>query len=517
MPLATISAKDALETSQTNPESRWPLRGAEPNRLEPAPCPRFAPSFQIARGDRIITIGSCFSRHIDNSLASRGMVMPARDVFRRPEFAAMGSRFLNNFSVPSIVNEMAWATGELEFSHVENFVEEAPGLYCDLHLNSGIAPAPVELLQARRSAIATAYSEIRRCDMIVCTLGNTECWYDKRTKLYLNTSPSEVVLRAYPDRFEVHLLGFEDIRVQLESLVGIFKRHGPPKLGILLAVAPWPQAVTYLNRDVILSVCYSKSALRAAVEEVTSSHQNVDYFPIYETMAYSDRSIWKDDYVHIEPSVIDACAGRLLRGYVKSEDADDDNLLARFNPDEPGVTPARVFGELENRWDLLGRQPVLALRFAAAAAKLGKFDQARRAIDLTGPAADSPEKSWVEAQIRFSEQRFEDLIPTLESTAAFRRRPPYWVMMLTALFETGRVAQGKAAVVEWSKLNPTSPEPFRMGAGFLSRAGDEQGAGYMFAKAKALARTPAQQDRINLEYGEHLAMRGRTMLSPAPR
>jgi hypothetical protein len=513
MPLAILSVQDALETSRTNAESRWPTRGVEPNRLEPVPLPRFSPSFQIARGDRVITIGSCFSRHIENSLALRGMVLPARDVFRRPEFSTMGSRYLNNFSVPSILNEMAWATGENLFSVEDNLVEEAPGLFCDIHLNSGIAPAPIEVLVERRNALMIAYGQICYSEMIICTLGNTECWYDKQTKLYLNTPPSEIVLGLFPLRFEIHVLGFDDIKVILESLIDMLKRNGPPQLGVVLAVAPWPQTATYLDRDIILSATYSKAALRAAVDEVAARHERVDYFPIYEEMAYSDRAIWRDDFVHIEPSVIDASAARLLRAYVKSEIVDDDDLAARLDPDEPGVTPARIFGELENHWDVLERRPVLALRFASAAVKLGKIAHARQAIDLAGDATDSPEKLWIEAQILFSEHRYDDLIPILESTTGFQRRPPYWVMMLTALFETGRLAQAKAAVAEWAKLSPASSEPYRMAAVFLSRTGDGQGTRYMFAKAKALARTPAQLDRINLEHGEYLASLGRTMLA----
>jgi hypothetical protein len=514
MPLAVIPAVDALAISRDNPESHWPVRGAEPNRVEPTPFPRFSPSFRVARGGRVMTVGSCFSRHVENSLAARGMILPARAVFQRPEFATLGSRFLNNFSVPSILNEMAWATGELVFSQADNFVEETPGLYCDIHLSRGVSPAPYDLLVDRRQALSAAYGEIRTCDMIICSLGNTECWHDKLTGLYLNTVPSEIILEKFLNRFEVHVLGFEDITDQLEALIGILKRSAPQTAGIVLAVAPWPQPETYLDRDVILSSSYSKSLLRVAIEEVARHHERVDYFPFYETVTVSARSIWKDDLIHLEPVAIDAIAARLLRAYVEFDPTDDDeDFAARLNPDEPGVTPATVFGELEHRWDVLERQPTLALQFAAAAVKLGRLEPARRAIDLLETNCAAPEKRWIEAQILFSEGRREELIPLLEGVGQFRRRLPYWVMLLTALFETGRLEQGKAAVAEWAKLSPVSSEPYRMGAGFLGRTGDAQGARYMFSKAKSLARTPAQLARINLEFAEYLASLGRIMLA----
>ena len=458
-----------------------------------------------------MAIGPCFSRHVESALSARGLRFPARDVFKRVEFAGLGQRYLNNFSVPAILNELSWAFEETEFSELENFIEVDKGLFIDIHLNGGIEAAGRDVLAARRRAIKTAYQQLGECRMVICTLGDTECWYDVDTQLYLNTPPNELTLDRWPDRFQVRRLTLTEISSLLARLTALLKRHGHPELGILLAVAPWPETRTYSGRDVIVANGSNKALLRVAIDQVISEVSGVDYFPLYEMINLSGRDVWLDDYVHIKPSYIDRLASHLAQTYVESEsDGAVEGMILRLEDGEQ-VPPGFVFGELESRASLMRGRPALALRYVEACIDLGKLAEARRAYEeFIGDASDAKAK-WMRASLLFAEREYEAVAKLLADATDFKRRHRYWVMFTTALFETGCYQEAIAAAAAWARAVPTSSEPFRLSALYAAKSGDEHLARYNFSKARSLARRPEELNRILLETAEFFAFQGRIM------
>jgi tetratricopeptide (TPR) repeat protein len=73
--LLDIPLNQALKRSARNQQSKWPDSNAE-NRLEPECWPALNPKFQLTRGSRIFTIGSCFARHIEQYLHQFGFHLP---------------------------------------------------------------------------------------------------------------------------------------------------------------------------------------------------------------------------------------------------------------------------------------------------------------------------------------------------------------------------------------------------------------------------------------------------------
>ena len=55
-----------------------------------------------------------------------------------------------------------------------------------------------------------------------------------------------------------------------------------PDVRLLFTVSPVPLVATYENRHVLVSTTYSKSAIRAALDEVVRKYDFADYFPSYE-------------------------------------------------------------------------------------------------------------------------------------------------------------------------------------------------------------------------------------------
>src|SRR4051794_29366414 len=109
MPLERIPGDVAIE--RHNLVARWPKRDGGENRVEPIAKPVFRPGFKLQPGDSIFTIGSCFARNVERELVKRGFDIPAWRVLKQDEdeFTKFGPNILNNYSVASIYNEVAWA------------------------------------------------------------------------------------------------------------------------------------------------------------------------------------------------------------------------------------------------------------------------------------------------------------------------------------------------------------------------------------------------------------------------
>jgi hypothetical protein len=89
-----------------------------------------------------------------------------------------------------------------------------------------------------------------------------------------------------------------------------------PEQRVLLTVSPVPFARTFSGTDAIIANCYSKSVLRVAAEVARNSCDWIDYYPSFESVTHSDRSIaWEDDLIHVRSEVVAANVERMLHAY----------------------------------------------------------------------------------------------------------------------------------------------------------------------------------------------------------
>ena len=515
MPIEIISGPRAVELVKTNTMSSWPARNSEINRVEPLTAPGFRPTFKIARNEKVFTIGSCFARNVENALLERGFELPSRSALSDdPEFAAIGPNILNNYGVPSIFNEIAWALGLKEFLPEENFFEISPGKFIDIHLNHALRPVEYELVERRRTAIRKAYGKLRECGVVVITLGLAECWYDTQTKLYLNTSPRRNLIRSFPTRFELHVLSFNETKLMLSETMQAIKNHGRADVRVIVTVSPVPLGATYRDHDVIVANMYSKSMLRTCAEEITIENDFVDYFPSFESVLTSARDIvWEDDFVHIRKPVIDLNVSRMVAGYAGSggETLSSDELVARLRLAE--TKPGEVFGELESRDDILSRSPEAALLFCEAAVRLRRFAEIEKWIVSLSSDFEPERQAWVLAQWELSKGNFAEVERRLlKHLSAFKRRMAFWRMLLEAQVGMRSEQRVRNNIIQWAAVFPHSAEPYRVGGNSLAKLGDLQGAAFMFRKALAIADGDGQ-GQINLDFSEFLAGQGKIMMA----
>jgi len=239
MPLYKISGADAIRNIKSNPYAAWPSRHVpEKNRIEPVCTPAFQPSFKLDHGEKIFTIGSCFARNIENELSKRGYdVVTSSLSWPDRSVENIGNGVLNNYGVASIANEIRWALDPSRpFDPDDHFVQLGPNKFVDLHIPQ-VKPASLEKMTAYRKAITEVTRRLVECRVIIITLGLSELWFDRRSQTYLNLTPLRSIVSNNPDRFELHVLSFEETIAHLREAIRLLRSYGHKTQKILLTVS----------------------------------------------------------------------------------------------------------------------------------------------------------------------------------------------------------------------------------------------------------------------------------------
>jgi tetratricopeptide (TPR) repeat protein len=223
---------------------------------------------------------------------------------------------ISKFTVQSMENELAWASGQAAPSPERLFLQVGEGLWHDPQLVGNIHPASLERVIARRAMVQGAFRELPGCKIVIMTLGLAEAWFDHETGLYLNAAPPTAALRRAPERFSLDILDYDDIFSSLERIYAIIQRFGRPDFRMLLTVSPVPFKATFSGEDALVANSYSKAVQRAACQAFVARHDNVDYVPSYEIVTLSDReTVYERDNVHVSNSAVAYIVDQVLAAY----------------------------------------------------------------------------------------------------------------------------------------------------------------------------------------------------------
>lgn len=466
MPLYKARAIDAIKLRKANEYSFWGSRDAA-NRVEPIASPHFNFDLQLEQGEKIFTVGSCFARNVESKLSAAGFRLPMREIMEERSFAGVHPRALNNFSTPSIWNELAWATGEKAYDPDLAIVEYTPGKWIDLHVTHNVAPAPKDTVLRRRSAIKSAYQSFAQCRLIIVTLGLVEVWYDLEAELYLNAVPPPPLIRRYPDRFELHALDYVETLDYCERFIKLLQKHGRDDAAVLLSVSPVALGVTHRPEDVLSANCYSKSVLRAVAEQIVANHRNVHYFPSYESVVLSDRQLaWSNDFTHVNEALIAHNVDRLTRKLVVEPTEDSSFDAARKAIEAAGPAAAYLHAVEARKGD-----PVQAERFFQAFADWSEKSpafatehvewlvdrrQAEQALNVAGRAAVHSERMAL-ARVRalLILRRNQEAIAILRHHQfEHSRSNRYWSLRVEAEGKLGDVTGLEASLTGWCNAHP---------------------------------------------------------------
>ena len=329
MPLLVLPASEALKNVR-NATSRWPRTAdAQAERLMPLAQPAFSPSFKISRDELIFTIGSCFARNIEKQLVQEGYNVAASR-FQPPEdtgFKADPDALLNRFVVYAIANELRWGLGHGKPFRDRYYAQAGKDLWFDPHLHPSIEPSALGAVIERREAVRQYMALAGKARTVIMTLGLAEAWYDARNALYLNGVLPAGARSHDPDRFQFHVLDYQQILDCLNFIHHLLEIRGHPQVRILVTVSPVAMNTTFTGGEVLVANTYSKAVQRAAVEAFVRSHANVDYFPSYESVILSDRRrAWREDQAHASDEIVRLNVLRMVEAYGQhGEEATDES------------------------------------------------------------------------------------------------------------------------------------------------------------------------------------------------
>jgi hypothetical protein len=102
-------------------------------------------------------------------------------------------------------------------------------------------------------------------DVVILTLGLTECWRARSTGLFAALGPETDEDESFP-LVEFHASGFaENLQNLLATVKAIWAAY--PKKKIVLTVSPVPLGRTWTNEDVVRANAQSKATLRTVAGE----------------------------------------------------------------------------------------------------------------------------------------------------------------------------------------------------------------------------------------------------------
>ena len=500
---------------EPNPLRRWPTRDGQPNRIEPIAKPHFETPFRLIGGESIFTIGSCFARHIEESLADRGFSIPILDLLTKESslFSVSGD-FLNNYGTPSIAQELAWALDEKSpFDPATGVAELVPGGFVDMHLPGRVKPAPYEVVLQRRAAIRSVMRKITDCRVVIITLGLAEVWYDKVGGSYLNITPRQPLQLREPNRYELHVLTFEETLHHLRRALDLIQANCRADVQVLLTVSPVPMTQTFRAMDVAVANAYSKSVLRTAAEHAVFEYKNVHYFPSFESVTLSERGIaLQEDMIHVTRQLVDVNIGRMVSAFA------DEPSLDGLSPSELLVeVERRSGGELRRKWHMLRDYTRFATDLAFAsdyfklAMKYKDFGRAQEALDAA-PFGEV-RKSLDQAEILINQEKFKQARALLRKMPIRFESPEflggegrrYWKLSVDCYANLGQVEAAENAAKRWSRIpkNAAGSHQVLLALGRAHRRnGNNEAAIHYFERAVALHAT----DAVLLEYAESLIL-----------
>jgi len=323
LPVEVIPGREALEIAgRNNAFRKWPKDRNAKNRVTPFAAPGFKPTFELEPGETVYTIGSCFARNIEENLEALGFGIAAQKMLDDATVAENGATpwMLNKYTPHSILNEFRWALEpeSYPFPDPDGFFEMGPDRWRDGHMHAQ-DQRPLSVVRGRRKAALENAKLVKDCRVVVITPGVGEVWWDEQARCYLNEAPPIRFLRKNPDRFALHVLEYEQAVDVFEEIHAILSRHLDPDFQILFTISPVPLISTFRELDVMVANTYSKAVLRAAAEVFCTRHDNVDYFPSYESVTYTSPRIAIDpDLIHVTPKAVRAIVERMIEAYAPS-------------------------------------------------------------------------------------------------------------------------------------------------------------------------------------------------------
>lgn len=269
--------------------------------------------FDIADNAAFFCIGSCFAINVSRALVTQGVNVLSWG-FDHPR----GIPLLSKFNTYSMLTEIEVALLGRQLPD-RGLVEMSEGQFWDPQLHHGEIGS-LEAVEHVRLRVNDYFRRLADADVCVITLGLTEMFWDVVTDIPLNGGPVDWKHAKRTGRFEFRNPGFEEVSRNVNRLCEIIHEVTKGRAKVLLTVSPVPLQRTFAEKDIIVANNYSKATLRSAAEEAVRKFEYVDYFPAYEMVTLSPRSIsWEHDQQHVKQELVDHVIRTFRQCYMDAE------------------------------------------------------------------------------------------------------------------------------------------------------------------------------------------------------
>jgi hypothetical protein len=248
--------------------------------------------FQISKADRVVTAGSCFAQHVARNLNASGfnhlITETAHPMFPRAlaetfNYGLFSARYGNVYTARQFLQLLHRA-----FDQFDPIVRSWPKAGSDRVVDPfrpQIQPdgfvSEAELLTDQVQHFAAIRRAVLGMEVLVFTLGLTECWEDTRDGSIFPLAPG--VAGGIYDPPLVRFRNFDEVETSADLIAALeFIRSHNPAVRIILTVSPVPLNATMEDRHVFESTTWSKAVLRIAAEKAVKALSDIVYFPSYE-------------------------------------------------------------------------------------------------------------------------------------------------------------------------------------------------------------------------------------------
>jgi len=189
-----------------------------------------------------------------------------------------------------------------------------PRTFQDPHRRQIYANSIAALGDLSDTVSATIDEGLAAADVVILTLGLTECWRVKQSGRYAALGPDNEKDELFPlleFRPTTFAENYENLCATLDCIASAY-----PEKKIVVTVSPVGLVRTWTGEDVVRANLHSKSTLRAVVGQVCRERPHVTYWPSYEFASKGD--IFLPDGLHVRPDAIEEIVAGFLTVHAAS-------------------------------------------------------------------------------------------------------------------------------------------------------------------------------------------------------
>jgi len=273
----------------------------------------------LDRDTPVSSAGSCFATYVRNAMLNLGFnyIQTEDNLVASAAwgliFNAMAFRQLVEFAFG--VRERPRVLFPMRAPREATWLDPNKPIYMDPIREQVFFSSPEEYAERYEAHRVACRKAFEQCELFIFTLGMSEVWQYKLDGSAMAMEPKSV------PAFLVHkrILSAQDTVDEIEQALRLLHAHNP-RLKLLLTVSPIPLHATFRGDDmhVITANSYSKSALRAAADELCRRHpDHVLYFPAYEKITYASVDPWTEDGRHVTDRAVAGVMELFLRTFLK--------------------------------------------------------------------------------------------------------------------------------------------------------------------------------------------------------